>query len=184
MSLGLDLYYVTSVPLELVDLAKKELMECQSYDAATELDGSTRDHFSRNTTVRFAPEYHWFNGVMYQIGQEANAKMGWNFLINQRETIQFAEYKDNQHYNWHMDTFLLSGKPTDRKVTVVCVMSDPKEFVGGSLQLQDFYGNPIAPELKKGDVIAFPSFLIHRVNPVAAGVRYSAAMWLSGPAFK
>ena len=183
-AMSLDIIYTGSVSPELIDLAKKELMEVEGIDATMEVDASLRDHAVRNTIVRYAPEWHWFNGVLYQFGLEANIKMGWNFQINQRETIQFAEYKTNQHYNWHMDTFLLSGQATDRKITVVCVMSDPEEYVGGSLQLQNLKGETIVPELKKGDMIAFPSFLLHRVTPVGAGTRYSAAMWLSGPAFR
>ena len=179
-----NLYYKCSLPVELIDLAKAELLNVEGFDATTEIDASKKDHAVRNTFVRFAPEWHWFNGILYQAGIEANSKMNWKFDINQRETIQFAEYKNNQHYNWHMDTFLMSGKATDRKVTVVCVMSNPEEYVGGSLQIKDLVGEVHAPELKKGDVIVFPSFLIHRVTPVAAGTRYSAALWLSGPAFK
>ena len=180
----LDLYYMGKVPTELCDRAHKEFMELPGFDAATESDGSVREHAVRNTTVRFAPETHWFNDVLLDFAKIANLACKWNFEINQRETIQFAEYKNNQHYNWHMDTFLLSGQPTDRKITVVCMMSDKKDYIGGSLQIKDLKGEVIVPELEKGDVIAFPSYLVHRVTPVGAGTRYSAAMWLSGPAFK
>ena len=104
--MSLDLYYIGKVSPELCDKARKELMELQGFDASTESDGSIKEHAVRNTTVRFAPTDHWFNDVLLQFGKEANKETGWNLDINQWETIQFAEYKNNQHYNWHMDTCL------------------------------------------------------------------------------
>ena len=35
----------------------------------------------------------------------ANKNAGWNFEIDQAESIQFTHYKKNQHYNWHCDTW-------------------------------------------------------------------------------
>ena len=37
---------------------------------------------------------------------------------------------------------------------------------------------------KKGDVIVFPSYLLHRVKPVTKGTRYSVVAWFGGPPFK
>lgn len=180
----MNVYSQTKIPVDVVDLAVKHAMELKSGDAAMSIGEPITNHLERNTTVRFAPNDMWFNGVLYEIGLQANTIAEWKFQINHRETIQFAEYKTNQHYNWHMDTFLLSGQPSDRKITVVCMLSDPSEYVGGCLQLKDLNGEIVAPELKKGDVIVFPSFLLHRVTPVGAGTRNTAVMWLHGPAFK
>jgi len=51
------------------------------------------------------------------------------------------------------------------------------------LQLQ-FHGKTYTPQLRKGSIIAFPSYILHQVTPVTKGVRKSAVLWLSGPAFK
>ena len=61
-------------------------------------------------------------------------------------------------------------------------MNNPTEFEGGQFQVK-LYQDYTAP-LLKGSVIAFPSFLEHRVIPIESGVRYSATMWLNGPRFK
>jgi PKHD-type hydroxylase len=94
--------------------------------------------------------------------------------------VQFAEYGPEQHYAWHTDTFALAGKPTDRKITIVCLLND--EFEGGQFQVR-LYNDYTAP-LEKGTIIAFPSILEHRVIPVTSGIRYSATMWFSGPRFR
>ena len=38
--------------------------------------------------------------------------------------------------------------------------------------------------MKKGDIIVFPSFVHHKVNPVTKGTRYSAVQWWCGDPFK
>ena len=180
----LEAIYLGKIPEALCDVAMKELLEVESIDGKIKQGNSITNHDIRNTIVRFAPEWHWFNGVLYQLGQMANIQTGWEFYINQRERIQLAEYRTDHHYDWHMDTNVLSGNPVDRKITVVCLMNDPKEFTGGKLELIETKGNTVVPELTKGDVIVFPSFLMHRVTPVESGTRYTATMWLSGPAFR
>jgi PKHD-type hydroxylase len=99
--------------------------------------------------------------------------------VDSFQQIQYAEYEDGQHYNWHIDTFLLSGQPLDRKITAICLLNYPQEFEGGELQIKE----EVIP-LKKGSVIAFPSFYPHRVTSVTKGIRRSATLWITGPAFR
>ena len=35
----------------------------------------------------------------------------------------------------------------------------------------------------RGRIIAFPSFMIHRVTPVVEGIRRSIVVWVTGPKF-
>ena len=37
---------------------------------------------------------------------------------------------------------------------------------------------------EKGTVLIFPSYMVHGVEPVTKGIRYSAVTWLVGPYFK
>jgi len=180
----MDSFYLTSVPSNLCDFVSNEFVDIESSAAKTKRDGSVFNTKIRDTTVKFAPEFYWFNGVLNQIGLEANFKTGWNFNINQMETMQYAEYKPDQHYKWHMDVSVMRGFPSDRRLTIVCAMNDRSEYTGGQLQIKQMDGKTFEPELNKGDVIVFPSFLFHRVKPVKTGIRYSAVMWLNGPAFR
>jgi len=38
--------------------------------------------------------------------------------------------------------------------------------------------------MKKGDIIVFPSFMVHRVKPVTKGTRKSIVIWVLGPKFR
>ena len=182
--MALEPMFLKRIPSKLCDIATVEYESLEPHDAAMNRDTASRmDHAQRNTTVYFGESWDWFGAIMYSAGLEGNVKNQWDFFLNSHEAVQFAVYNEGQHYNWHVDTFLLSGQQLDRKVTVVCLMNDPSEFEGGVLELQ-FHGKTYTPMLRKGSIIVFPAYILHRVTPVTHGVRKSAVMWLSGPAFK
>ena len=178
----LPIWYIGQVPDEECDKASEELMALEAKGATMGVEGEVSDNSGRNTTVRFADKEYWFGKQMFQYGVTSNLACQWNFHLTNFEAVQHAEYCSGQHYDWHVDTFFLSGKGYDRKVTVVCLMNDPTEFVGGELQLRFDRAEYTVP-LKKGAVVAFPSFIEHRVTPVVSGVRYTSTMWLNGPEF-
>jgi len=178
----LPIWLLGKIPLDVCDAASREFELIESKDASMGLDGNQIEHKTRNTAVRFAPDGHWFGGILYEHAMKANRDNKWDYEIDFHEAVQYAEYGPEQHYHWHTDTFTLCGAPFDRKVTAVCLMNDPSEFEGGEFQIQ-LYQDYTAP-LEKGTVIAFPSILNHRVTPVTSGIRKSATIWLNGPRFK
>lgn len=169
-------------PPDICDRAVEEFSAIPAKEATMGADGEEFDHGQRNTAVYFADSHHWFDAYLIQAALAGNQDCGWDFYVTDNENIQYAEYGPEQHYNWHVDVFPLSGMPMDRKLTVVCLLNDPAEFTGGEFQIR-LYSEYTAP-LVKGSVIAFPSFLEHRVVPVTSGVRKSATMWLRGPRFR
>ena len=178
----LPVWYLGQVPEEELSKAKEEFESVESRKATMGTEGETLDTSTRDTTVSFIDINHWFGFKMYDFAMIANQVCGWNFDVQGNEAVQYAEYGPKQHYHWHVDTFPLSGKLVDRKITVICLMNDPVEFTGGQLQVK-LYQEYTVP-LVKGTLIAFPSFLEHRVIPIESGVRYSATMWLNGPRFR
>jgi PKHD-type hydroxylase len=178
----LPIWYLGEFPAEDCDKAMSEFMQIPPKDASMGKEGDQLDYTFRNTTVRFVDRMHWFGLNMLSYGNLANQECKWGWETDSYEAMQFAEYSVGQKYNWHVDNFPLHGGEKDRKITVVCLMSDPSEFDGGELQLR-LYGE-FTPPLKKGYIIAFPSVIEHQVTPVTRGVRYTATMWLSGPRFK
>jgi PKHD-type hydroxylase len=49
------------------------------------------------------------------------------------------------------------------------------------------YTNTLAQieiEQKKGRLIIFPSYLLHKVTPIKSGTRRSLVTWVNGPHFK
>jgi len=178
----LPIWFLNKLDANDCQKAFSEYMAIPPKDATMGANNERFDHNFRNTTVRFADKEHWFGKQLFTFGLVANDHCKWEFNINDHEAVQFAEYGVNQKYDWHMDVFPLSGAPQDRKITVVCLMNDPSEFEGGEFQMR-LYEEYKAP-LEKNTIIAFPSFLEHRVTPVIKGYRYSATMWLSGPRFR
>lgn len=176
------IWYLKQLPVEVCDRAVEELLLLPTKDASMGENSEHSNHSQRNTTVRFADSDNWFGFVLHGIGREANQFCQWGYEITNYENVQFAEYGLNQHYDWHIDVFPLGFQEFDRKVSIVCLLSDPSEFEGGELQIK-LYDQYTAP-LKKGSVIAFPSILEHRVVPVTSGLRRSATVWMNGPKFK
>ena len=178
----LPLWYLGQLSEENCNKALEEFKLIPTQDATMGIDANLKDHNTRNTKIRFANKNHWFGKILFDYAINANKECQWNYDINGSEDIQLAEYGVNQHYEWHTDTFTLSGAPIDRKVTVVCLMNNPSEFEGGQLQFRLY--SEYNPVLIKGSIIAFPSIIEHRVLPVLTGIRYTATMWLFGPKFK
>jgi len=178
----LPIWYLQTINPEDCDKAIEELGKFESKDATMGVDGEAKSHQHRNTSVVFAPYDYWLADKMTAVAHEANAACGWDYLVEGREAIQFARYGEGQHYHWHVDTFTLAGRPTDRKITCVALLNDVSEWEGGELQLR-LYQEYKAP-LEKGTVIAFPSILEHRVTPVLKGFRYTATIWFNGPRFR
>jgi PKHD-type hydroxylase len=139
----------------------------------------------------------WIYNIFNQAVNYANEKAGWNFDTDWNENIQFTSYKKNGFYNWHYDMFQETIKDKDehfnnkqRKLSMSCLLNDPKDYKGGDFMLQwiDDNGKLIKHKVKEldtvGSIIVFPSFLNHKVEPVTKGTRYSAVMWRLGPQFK
>ena len=77
---------------------------------------------------------------------------------------------------WKADVDNLDKKPI-RKLTCVTLLND--DFTGGKLALW-YTGNRYSFKFNKGDVILFPSYVQHKVDPVESGVRYSLVSWSYG----
>ena len=69
-----------------------------------------------------------------------------------------------------------------RKISMTIPLVDGSEYEGGDFVIKNSFGDEIVIKeaRKKGSVIVFPSFLLHKVTPVTAGTRYSLVMWTLG----
>ena len=46
------------------------------------------------------------------------------------------------------------------------------------------HGVVVKKKFKKGSMIFFPSWVLHKVNPVTKGTRYSLVVWFLGAPFR
>jgi PKHD-type hydroxylase len=85
----------------------------------------------------------------------------------------------------HLDRKTLPpGMIEPRKLSLSLLLNEPKEFRGGEFQLN--LGNESQAEtieFDRGTMVAFPSYIIHRVAPVYEGIRKALVVWVTGPKF-
>jgi len=118
-------------------------------------------------------------GTLTSIGLNLNNDT-WKFAITHSNQTEFLMYDVNGKYEEHIDTEIKHSKET-RKITVLAILND--DFEGGKFFIKNGH-DKIYPQQNKGDVIIFPSFLSHGVEPVTNGIRYTVVTWLVGEFFK
>lgn len=94
--------------------------------------------------------------------------------------LQYASYGPGHHAEWHADCGM--GGTASRKLSLSLQLTPPQGYEGGCLEFLPGGRPQLARNL--GCVIAFPSFLTHRVTPVESGHRGSLVAWVHGPAFR
>jgi PKHD-type hydroxylase len=146
-----------------------------------DINGKIRS--SKTGWIDLNPETSFIYDRLAYISRQLNGQFFdldlWGFV----EHLQYTIYdgKDD-HYTWHLDRGG-STSNTPRKLSLVLQLSDPSEYEGGDLEIFDA-PEPTKIEKQKGLVVAFPSFVLHRVTPVTKGIRKTLVVWLTGPRFK
>lgn len=135
---------------------------------------------TRNVERVMLPTYKDIGGRLAAAGFDAN-RQAWQFNITHANQAEFLKYNPEGRYVAHMDTFLFPSDSDCRKLTVLAFLND--DFEGGKFFIQDG-SQKMYPPQSKGTVLVFPSFLVHGVEDVISGTRYSVVCWLVGPFFK
>jgi predicted 2-oxoglutarate/Fe(II)-dependent dioxygenase YbiX len=133
----------------------------------------------RNVERVMLPVYKDLGGRLAAAGFSANNR-AWKFSVTHANQGEFLKYPAGGRYKAHVDTFL-NPEGDCRKLTILAFLND--DFEGGKFFIQDGHEKYYPPQTK-GTVLVFPSFLLHGVEDITAGVRYSAVCWLVGPFFK
>lgn len=175
-----------TIPEEICDFVVKtcnwELSEKGTF-FDTETSTWSSDPMLRDSDVIWAPQLSVIGCIASAYIEAANSAAGWNYVYDWMEQIQLGRYTDGGHYGWHQDTFPPDEKDNhQRKLSFTALLNDPNEFEGGEFKfktLEDFQ----QPNMKKGSIMVFPSFLDHTVTAVTSGERFSAVTWVNGPAF-
>jgi PKHD-type hydroxylase len=142
----------------------------------------------RNSQIKwvpFSPETKWIYDKLGEYAWEANQEMFQFDIDYMPENIQYTEYygSDEGGYEWHMDIGSTDNMNL-RKISITVQLSDSDEYEGGDLQLWMGGTQPYTAPRGKGNVIVFPSFMLHRVTPVTSGTRKSFVIWLGGGHYK
>lgn len=143
------------------------------------MGGKKVDFNIRNVQRVIIPTYKDLGAQLAAAGLCAN-NQAWKFDITHANQSEFLIYPAGGHYVAHVDTFMALSDEC-RKLTVLTFLND--DFKGGKFYLQNG-SEKIYPPQSKGTVLVFPSFLLHGVEPVEEGSRYSAVCWMVGKFFK
>ena len=133
----------------------------------------------RNVERVMLPTYKDIGGRLAAAGLSAN-QAAWKFEITHANQAEFLIYPAGGRYQAHVDTFLAHGDEC-RKLTVLAFLND--DFKGGRFYLQNGHEKYYPPQ-SKGTVLVFPSFIMHGVEDVEEGNRYSVVCWMVGKFFK
>ncbi len=136
----------------------------------------------RDSTVRFiwpSQESGWLFDFLEDALMKLNRGYGFE-LTGFYDGIQVATYEPGGHYDWHLD--IGPGVYSGRKLSLTVQLSDPADYEGGELEFLSVT-DELGPR-SRGSLIAFPSYLAHRVRPVTKGTRLSLVSWIGGPPFR
>jgi PKHD-type hydroxylase len=154
------------------------------------------DNLYRKSDVKWLRD-SWLINKINKIVTQANETCNWNYEFHRAEPIQYTEYQQQGHYDWHQDCHTQANTVNDtkslnhiglmRKLSVTVQLSDAKDYEGGDFEISWQYAHnihTITLEKSAGTIVVFPSFLWHRVTPVTKGCRKSLVQWYLGEPFK
>lgn len=132
--------------------------------------------------LRRANGNEWLYERIWQVTQQMNERLFGFDITDFNGAIQLARYAadDEGFYNWHMDN---GEKNSGRKISISVQLSHSEDYEGGDLELwYKMRGIPASRD--RGAIVAFPSFVMHRVKPVTRGERFSLVAWIAGPRWR
>jgi PKHD-type hydroxylase len=174
-------------PAELDQIeAIGERLESEEATIAVSTDyGEVRDKIrvTRTAWLMPAPDTRWIYDRMQRVTRNLNDRVYQFDLTGFSENFQYTVYQSSEggHFDWHVDqNAVLRSR---RKLSISLQLSDPAQYDGCDLQF--YAGNMIdnAPR-ERGSVIAFPSYVLHRVTPCTRGTRKAVVAWTTGPQFR
>jgi PKHD-type hydroxylase len=135
---------------------------------------------TRTAWIAHNPDTDWIYDRLWRIGYHLNQTSYRLDLTALSEQLQYTIYESSEagHYDWHVDHSTVT--PVPRKLSLVLQLSDPADYEGCALEIRAANSIETAP-LERGTVIAFPSYVLHRVTPILTGRRRSLVSWISGP---
>lgn len=126
----------------------------------------------------------WIYRRLEGVTRSLNEQVYQYHLTGFADPFQYSVYSSerNAHFGWHADQF---EREIPRKLSFSLQLSDPDSYEGCDLEI--FGGStrkPVAAPRTRGALIAFPSYVMHRVTPIKSGVRKALILWAGGPNFR
>ena len=166
----------------IIETYKSRLQKAKVVDENNPITSGKYNEKDRKSDTYFIPpdsESEWIFRKLTDYIINANDNY-FHFDLHGFEKIQFTRYKSsNDCFKNHVD----AGPNDIRKLSLSIQLSDPKEYEGGELCINDSPDPQVCPN-DLGTIILFPSYTSHEVKPVTKGTRYSLVAWVEGPPFR
>ncbi len=93
----------------------------------------------------------------------------------------FNRYRPGKFFGEHVDNCIrgdrLTGMRIRTDISVTLFLSEPDEYDGGELIIDDYYGAHRI-KLPAGDLVLYPATSLHMVTEITRGVRVGSFFWL------
>lgn len=93
----------------------------------------------------------------------------------------FNKYETDQTFGTHVDNAIRVNPLTQERLrtdlSMTLFLSEPDEYDGGELLVEDHYGTQNV-KLAAGDMVLYPSTSLHQVTAVTRGARIASFFWL------
>ncbi len=93
----------------------------------------------------------------------------------------FNRYGVGQHFGLHVDNSVrgdqLTGLRIRTDLSVTLFLSEPDDYDGGELIVEDYYGAQRV-KLPAGHLVLYPATSLHAVTAITRGVRVASFFWL------
>lgn len=93
----------------------------------------------------------------------------------------FNRYGEGMKFGAHVDGSVRlhphNGSKLRTDVSATLFLTNPAEYDGGELEIDDTYGRH-SVKLNAGDMVVYPATSLHQVRPITRGVRISCFLWV------
>ena len=153
----------------------------ESLSAETLVEGKLGFDGVVNSSVRSARVYYinrikydWLYGKINNLCNMVNAN--YNREFSELEDLQYIVYESSgDFYAPHTD----SSNTNNRVLSFSMQLSDPTDYIGGTLDIQD-EDLVKTSDSTKGSITFFNSDMLHEVTPVTSGTRKVIVGWMHG----
>lgn len=187
-------YYPKAFGQHQIDLLEELVKnyEFQKGETGIRERGEARSDTTNNRDIAYLyPDpntqglYDYLENLVHKANQDT-----YNFNISYvTDPIHYVIYpEDGGHLTWHMD--IGAGTVNLRKLAMTVQLSDPDDYVGGDFQIwmggdeNTDSESVVTLSREKGDVLIFPTYLMHRVTPITKGQRKALVFWTGGEPFR
>lgn len=148
-------------------------------------EGTVSNSYNNRDIAYIYPDSNtqWLYELLFPLALKANNEL-YHFDIDiVTDPIHYVIYpEDGGHLEWHMD--IGNYEVNRRKLALTVELSDPDSYEGGEFEIFTGGKDPIIVPKEKGDILIFPTFLLHKVKPITKGNRKCLVFWIGGRPFR